>query len=366
MKIKTCLLTSTIIVLFTAAAFSQTPNRIWQVNNNPGVTADFTSLQAANDDAAVMDGDTLYVAGSPTSYGSLFLDKQLTIIGPGYFLDENPDTQAVNEAAKTGSIHFETGETTGSDGSVIAGLTIYVTGPSEAVRIHDSVDDITITRNKIISDDSHTILIDGAASNILITQNYIVNSADPGGGVTVGIGLDAQVTITNNYIERTEIGFAAIDITGSGTPQQLKVFNNVIKGDLILKDTDFRNNIIRQGSITIDLGLANSIEFNLGPVPTVFPAGVGNINISDPDAEFIGPGSTDGQWQLSLGLNSVNLGDPATQFNDLNGTRNDMGMFGGMTPYILSGLPAIPAIYSYSASPRTATVTITFSTKSNN
>lgn len=361
MKIKTCLLTSTIIVLFTAPAFSQ--NQIWQVNNNPGVTANFRTLQAANDSAAVMDGDTLYVAGSPTSYGSLNVTKELIIIGPGYFLDENPDTQAVTEAAKTGPIFFDTN----SNGSLIAGLTIYVTGPTTAVQIQDDLDDIMITRTMIQSDGSFSILIGERATNILITQNYIVNSASPGGSSTVGVSDEAEVTIRNNYIERTETGFAAIDtVSGSGAPADLEVRNNVTKGDMILKNTDFRNNIIRQGSITIDPALANSIEFNLGPVTTVFPVGVGNINILDPDTEFIGPGSTDGQWQLSPGSNSVNAGDPGTQFNDLNGTRNDMGMFGGMTPYILSGLPVIPAIYSYSASPRTATVTITFSTKSHN
>ncbi len=360
MKLKVILLACTIVVFFSTI----TSAKIWQVNNNPGVTADFTSPQAAINDINVSDGDTLYVAGSSISYGSLTLNKKLIIIGPGYFLDENPDTQAVTEAAKTGFIHFESG----SAGSVIAGLTIYVTGPITAVQIQDDLDDIMITRTMIQSDGSFSILIGESATNILITQNYIVNSASPGGSSTVGVSDEAEVTITNNYIERTEIGFAAIDtVSGSGAPADLVVRNNVTKGDLILKNTDFRNNIIRQGSITIDPALTNSIEFNLGPVTTVFPVGVGNINILDPDAEFIGPGSTDGQWQLLPGSIAVNAGDPGAQFNDLNGTRNDMGMFGGGTPYILSGIPAIPTIYSYTASPRTATaLPIIFSTKSNN
>jgi len=363
MRKKTILCASTIFLFLATSASA----KIWQVNNNPGVTADFTTLQNANDNAAVMDGDTLYVAGSPTSYGSLSLTKELIIIGPGYFLDENPDTQAVTEAAKTGPINFKAG----SDDSVIAGLTIHVTAPSDtvAVLIDANVDSITITRNMITSDTSHTILINESALGILIAQNYIVNSASPSGGVTVGVAFDATVTITNNYIERTETGFAAIDtLAGVGGAADLEVRNNVIKGDLILKNTDFRNNIIRQGSITLDVALTNTVEFNLGPVTTVLPAGVGNINIVDPDAEFIGPGSTDGQWQLSPGSNSVNAGDPDPQFNDLvNGTRNDMGMFGGMTPYILSGLPPIPAIYSYQAQTKSATtLPITVKIKSHN
>ena len=72
--------------------------KIWRVNNNNGVAANFTTLQAAHDGAA--SGDTLHIEASPNSYGTLNVSKKLTIIGVGYFLDLNPNLQAVAQSSK--------------------------------------------------------------------------------------------------------------------------------------------------------------------------------------------------------------------------------------------------------------------------
>ena len=61
------------------------------VDKNAGNNADFTSLQTAHNAAA--SGDTLFVAGSSQGYSRLTLDRTLFVFGPGYFLNENPDTQ---------------------------------------------------------------------------------------------------------------------------------------------------------------------------------------------------------------------------------------------------------------------------------
>ena len=54
---------------------------------------------------------------------------------------------------------------------------------------------------------------------------------------------------------------------------------------------------------------------------------------------FVGTGSTDGQWKLIAGSTAIGAG--------VNG--EDCGMFGGSNSYVLSGLPAIPAIYFFTA-----------------
>ncbi|HNY02790.1 MAG TPA: hypothetical protein PKG48_09400, partial [Bacteroidales bacterium] len=70
---------------------------------------------------------------------------------------------------------------------------------------------------------------------------------------------------------------------------------------------------------------------------TQFPVGNGNqqnINMTD---VFLGTNSTstDGQWQLAVGSPAIGAGNDGS----------DCGIFGGATPYVLSGLPSIPAIY---------------------
>ena len=44
--------------------------KIWRVNNNTGVVADFTTFTAAVNSASVLSGDTIHIEPSATSYGA--------------------------------------------------------------------------------------------------------------------------------------------------------------------------------------------------------------------------------------------------------------------------------------------------------
>ena len=67
----------------------------------------------------------------------------------------------------------------------------------------------------------------------------------------------------------------------------------------------------------------------------------GNQSNVDMSTVFVGAGegSTDGQWQLAENSPAIGAG--------LGGV--DLGAFGGPTPYVLSGLPSMPAIYFLNA-----------------
>src|SRR5688500_17437469 len=110
--LRTSLLTVFSIVAFASASYA----KVWRVNNNTGVSADFTTVQAAHNAAA--DGDTLHLEGSPTSSGALSAPKKLVSVGPGYMLEDNPNTQALAQSAKVGTFTFNSG----AAGSVVMGL----------------------------------------------------------------------------------------------------------------------------------------------------------------------------------------------------------------------------------------------------
>ncbi len=74
---------------------------------------------------------------------------------------------------------------------------------------------------------------------------------------------------------------------------------------------------------------------------------------------FITGGSTDGKYQLKEGSPAKGGG--------LNGV--DCGVFGGSTPYVLSGIPPGPSIYEASApasAPKGAGLSVTLKIKSHN
>ena len=64
-----------------------------------------------------------------------------------------------------------------------------------------------------------------------------------------------------------------------------------------------------------------------------------NVDMNTVFVDFDGTGgySTDGKWQLAPGSPALGAADDG----------GDCGIFGGQEPYVLSGLPRIPAIFFY-------------------
>jgi hypothetical protein len=84
------------------------------VNNNPNSLAQYNTIQAAVD--AAVNGDTIYIHGSNTSYGSFTVsNKRLIFIGPGWSPLRNIDPL-------TASISQMTFQSAGCDNSEIQGL----------------------------------------------------------------------------------------------------------------------------------------------------------------------------------------------------------------------------------------------------
>jgi len=174
----------TLFVIFSISATTAFA-KIWTVDNNIGGTGDFTTLQAAHDGAS--DGDTLHVTGSPTNYGDLTLIKKLYLYGTGYFLGENPNTQAKSVSSIIEQVVFKSG----SEGSVISGFII--TNDSYAVYI--DTNNITIKRNFL----SYSIRITSGIINVKICQNYMGGNTSSTISIDIGANCD-NITILSNFI----------------------------------------------------------------------------------------------------------------------------------------------------------------------
>ena len=282
-----------------------------RVNNNPAADADYTTLQAANDNA--LAGDTIYVEGSTTIYDGASVDKKLVIIGPGYFLIDNDSTQANGLIANiSGSLTFQSG----SSGSSITGLT--------CTNVYIYVNNIEVTRC-----DVDFIGIYAVVENILVSQNYLgqINVDAYSGKMTNSI-------ISNNIVQS--------QIAAGSSSGPIQVINNVVlaqtSSPISVYNSNIANNITCHATYKIIENTGNTITNNISaaagtnengnkysvPMTTVFVDYSGSLNYSD-----------DAKWKLKAGSPAIGAG--------VGGV--DCGVFGGPTPYVLSGIPPLPHIY---------------------
>ncbi|MEI8202445.1 MAG: hypothetical protein WCH34_05505 [Bacteroidota bacterium] len=301
--------------------------KVWRLNNSGG-HADFTTWTAAYNGASA--NDTIYVESSPTSYGDANLSKPLVLIGTGYFLQENLPTQYKNIwNASFNRIDFRTG----SEGSKMFGLNC-----NDGVYIYCG--NIVVSKNKIID-----VYLggDNNYNNIKISQNFI-GYIYSGGTNTI-----TNVIINNNFIYKvwpawsdyrpssiilqSNISGSIINNTISGGFFYLAWWEQTFSPAMQVNGFYIVNNIIRQGAIENN-GVSNLSSNNICNSTQLTAIDGNQVNV-DMSTVFVGSGSTDGQWKLKAGSPAIGAG--------IGGV--DCGMFGGSEPYVLSGMPSIPAIY---------------------
>lgn len=329
---KTIILTVclTALIAFTASA------KIWRVNNT-GLEADFTTIQAAHDAITVLAGDTLHLESSPKTYGDLICTKKLIIFGPGFFLDLNLNQQSLPTTATITSFRLSAG----SSGTVISGLTI--TGQN-----YIYTGDVTITRNFV--DQVIYLSRDYSYNNVIISGNYGINNISYTG--SSGTSIITNILILNNVISYVNLlnQYSGTFANNIITNYNSTFYNFIIKNNICTSTT---NSACFGGS-------SNTISNNICSSALGLPAGSGNQTSVSMTTVFVGATghSTDGQWQLAATSPAIGAG--------LNG--EDCGIYGGNSPYHLSGVPKIPSIYKLSSPTNSNgnSLPVTISVKSNN
>jgi hypothetical protein len=305
-------MTAKILFLFTFILITSCYAKVWRVDQNATNHPDYTNLQSAIDNAQAKD--TIYVAGYPTSYGSININKEIVLFGTGYFLSQN-SAQAYPHSSQLDYVEFQSG----GGYAIICGFEIH------AIKI--GCDNVTIRRNYIRGYDPNLIDFLGYHVNVLIEQNYL----DLNGGIVyenISTSNSDNVIIRNNYIRNSSSAFG---IRAGGITI---IYNNVIDCNLYFLNSQFYNNIIVNCSYYNSGGSLLKNNFNqYGGIGT-------QVDFS---TVFVPTGTIDSKWKLKEGSVVKNAG--------LYG--EDCGMFGGSDPYVLSGIPPIPTIYEATV-PQTA------------
>jgi hypothetical protein len=333
---------STIFLLLMATMASA--QNILRVNNTAGVNAPFTTLAAAITAAGV--NDIIMLESSVTSYGNIVIAKKVTIVGPGYLLNENLGFQTTAVPATIRAMTLNAG----AEGTIVSGVTFSITAAGDCLTIN-GVSNVTISNCYWTNS---RILLTGTANNLAFIGNYLT-------GVNAFTATYTGTIFTNNYIVGSQFGnTAASPFTISNN---VLVGNNGAASGCEILNCDVRNNIFT-GTAPIFNGTGSLFKNN------VFVAAGVNASVSLDGTNMLGAvlaniflglagNTTDTQWKLKAGSPAIGFGEGGV----------DCGMYGGPAPYRTSGIqvgqPTITNFSSPSSIPQNGTINVKVSAKVN-
>lgn len=311
--------------------------KVWRINNNAGVSTDFTNVNTAISHVTVQNGDTLYVEPSAASYNGGNLNKRLVIIGAGYFLSENTGLQASTNDSFIGSFTLDSL----CSGSVIMGIRL------SQVFVNSAVDNMIWTRCAV------SFTTNNSTPNSRLS-NWVINKCH----------------LNSFSFSSTAYFFENLQITNcivTGTINTAASLNGLIRNNVIGNGVDLVNTYVSNNIFTgagTNSFVNCTVKHNIATSANGLPAGNNNQNGVAATTIFVTGGTTDGRWRLRAGSPAIAAGET------ISGVTPDLGAYGTDDPYRISGIPPIPAIYSLtvpSSIPSTATsMNITVSTRSNN
>lgn len=319
----------------------------WRVNNNPtynqaetGVTV-FNDLQLAVSTAAA--GDTLYVESSLNDYGIVTINKEIHLIGTGYFLDQNEGLQNHLESAKIRRVNFEAG----ASGSTLQGLEITSQASTSAILFSNAtLSNITISRCKVSNTINFNNNASNTISNIVVKKCYLYGFSALSGSVT-------GFTITNNII----LYFNLVPNL------QATVSQNVFLNNVNFYGQTFFNNILL-GTISENNNNSVNVHHNVFtiPQPNWLIGSVNSFGLPQANIFLSLTGTDDEKYKVKpiAQCAACYAGSPSNV---------QIGAFGGPDPYVLSGIPPIPTIYwlqSLSTATSPGNYDVLISTKANN
>jgi len=307
---------------------------------------------AAGDTILVMSGEYAFTA----ALGRITVSKKLYILGSGYDKVENGGCKLID---LTGSGLFLLDGS--SDGTVVKGFRM--TSTATMIDVAADARYILIEQNLFVTQGGWAVTIT-SAQNDTVRENIICNS---GTSSLVGYGIYFNGT-TNSIINNNLIAGCWLCIQVSSNTN-LKICNNILLNAgaypyyamTITGSHDVFSNAFMNCAYTL---IASGTPYisNNGFYNCSYPASYGE-NYIDSDPKFITYTTTDYynenafdaktfNFQLAGNSPYIDAGIIDAAYNDADGSRNDIGLYGGPRPMTDSdGIPVIPLVFSISLTP---------------
>ncbi|NQV49940.1 MAG: right-handed parallel beta-helix repeat-containing protein [Candidatus Marinimicrobia bacterium] len=318
---------------------------------------DYTTIHGAV--AAAADGDTILVMSGTyiisSADGGIVINDELHMLGSGYDLPENGGTYI---QSATSVFDFQAG----ADGSTMRGFRIFGYG---APMINIAADDMIIEENYLTNSYDQGWLINfvaGASADTV--RNNIIGSVSPTYRVGLSINQTVDLTVCNNIF----FGFSWLGGLYPQSTTNTLIVNNLFVSNaqsLYYNDSGSTivNNIFMNGGTQITAqGGSPSISYNCFFNNTSNGStGIAPI-LENPDFVDYTPNDvydTDSYDQDNYNFHlqtvspCINRGNPLFDYFDLDGSRNDLGVYGWKFPIGTTGAPTIPVVNSISVSPAT-------------
>jgi hypothetical protein len=317
------------------------------VSNNPTRPAQFTTFAAAQ--TASVNGDTIYIYGSPFQYAAITISKRLVIIGAGY----NPNNQFGQPTNIANIDLFRDSGVNNATGTVITGI---LTSRLDIAGLMSN--NITVFRNRFTS---YLNLAGGTPTgyaNGWVLYNNIFDGYIYGGAGSRTALSATNIIIANNiftgsaYLYQFNSNTILVDhniFLGNGSGGNLwNLYNVIVTNNIFTRSTGtvfasstagpvlciFNNNLSNQTTIA-DPGtyipatnFVNTFTGTGGGSNT----GAGNFIGQDPlytTAPNLNAYTTTANYRLQTGSVGRNAGTDGT----------DLGIYGGSYPFPSGGTP---------------------------
>jgi len=305
-----------LLCLAVITGFSQ---EIFLVDNRPGQPADFTDFQEAID--SVPAGSILYLAASNTNYGTVDLDKSMTIIGGGRFATENNSgrTQITTINVKN---DIDSLKVYGVYGYQIQAKPYFINtlvlngnrfGELEFKAIH------ILIENNVIMANLRSYNPD--AINVIIQNNYFFASIH---------GFTSNATIIrNNLFAKNSSAFGQLG--GIGPPVRLQ--NAIVENNIFLG---------RSPQGCIGCVFRNNLTFDTTNDTIPYELTTGENNFIGEDPMFVDVPNPYISNTFDIKHDMRLRDDSPYKTAGTDGT--EIGLYGGAHPFNSSGVPLIPQL----------------------
>lgn len=310
------IIASTLLAVATSATAKS-----WRINNNAASAPDFANINEAMSSSLVTAGDTLYLDPGTSLTGTQTVNKQVTIVGPGYFRTDTPHAFAYLKD----NLSIEVAGTK-VEGIIMSNSDIYIAAQHVTIE-RCKVRDVEVGRNASSSagrDARYATIRQCYGGSIYGRGSTNDNSAHckienciflDGGPCVTGLYIP---TIRNNYFRGYYNYYATDFITNM---ESATITNNI----MINRRNDGKNRIfsgVSESTITNNVLSCSSETYTTLGENTY-------LDSNDETEVFALEGLNDQLYQLKDNSPAKGKGTDG----------GDCGPYGGLTPYVPGGLP---------------------------